>query len=252
VKRFWRVFAIAAIVAIAGIVVVGAVALAQDVEDGAAWPINLRERIHEAAASILGVSPEAYDEAVDTARNQVLDEAVSEGLLTQEQAERMQDRFEQGVGPGMMGGGFARGGRQGAWGGRGGFVGSTENSLMAMAAEQLGMTVQELWGQLQDGATIADIASTQGVDPQAIADAYVAQRREFLAQAVEDGRLTQERADWMLEHMDEEVMEHLTEPFSAGGQGPGGCWGEMQDGFQGGPGMRPGGRFQNVPGQDDA
>jgi hypothetical protein len=246
------VFAIAAIVAIAGIVVVGAVALAQDVEDGAAWPINLRERIHEAAASILGVSPEAYDEAVDTARNQVLDEAVSEGLLTQEQAERMQDRFEQGVGPGMMGGGFARGGRQGAWGGRGGFVGSTENSLMAMAAEQLGMTVQELWGQLQDGATIADIASTQGVDPQAIADAYVAQRREFLAQAVEDGRLTQERADWMLAHMDEEVMEHLTEPFSAGGQGPGGCWGEMQDGFQGGPGMRPGGRFQNVPGQDDA
>ena len=123
---------------------------------------------------------------------------------------------------------------------------------MAVAAEQLGMTTQELWDRLQDGGSIADLARAQGVDAQAIADAFVAQRSEFLSQAVEDGRITQERADWMLEHMDEEVMEHLTEPFSAGGQGPGGCWRGTQDGFQGGPGMRPGGRFQNVPGQDDA
>jgi hypothetical protein len=251
-SRFWKVLAVAAMVAAVGILLVGAVALAQDAEDGAAWPINLRERIHEAAASILGVSPESYDEAVDTARDQVLEEAVSEGLLTQEQAERMQDRFEQGYGPGMMGGGFARGGRQGAWGGRGGFLGSTENSLVAVAAEQLGMTTQELWDQLQDGGSIADVASAQGVDPQAIADAFVEPRTELLSQAVEDGRITQERADWMLEQMGEEVMEHLTEPFSMGGRGPGGCWGGTQDGFQGGPGMRPGGRFQNVPGQDDA
>jgi hypothetical protein len=253
VKGFWKALIIAAIVVVVGILVVGAVAFAQDTEDGAEWPFNLRERMHEAVASILGVSPEAYEGAIDTARDQVLDEAVSEGLLTQEQAERMQERVEQGFGPGMMGGSFgSRGGRHGAWGG-GGFTGGSENSLMVVAAEELGLTTQELWDQLQDGSSIADVANAQGVDPQTIADEFVSQRAEILSQAVAEGRITQERADWMLEHLEEEdVMEHLTEPFPMGAKGPGGYWRGTQDGFQGGSRMRPGGRFPAVTGQDDA
>ena len=253
-KGFWRVVTVAAIVAIVGVLAVGAVALAQDTEDAAKWPFNLRERIHEAAASILGVSPEAYEGAIDTARDQVLDEAVSEGLLTQEQAERMEERAEQGFGPGMRPGGVfgSRGGGRGARGGPGAFIGGTENSLLAVAAGKLGLTVQDLWDQLQDGGSIADLASAQGLDPQAIADEFVAQRAEALSQAVEDGRITQERADWMLAHMEEEVMEHLTEPFPMGAQGPGGCWRGTQDGFQGGSRMRPGGRFPDATDQDDA
>jgi hypothetical protein len=252
-QRYWKVVGVAAIVAIVGILAVGAVALAQEPEDGADWPFNLRERMHEVVSGILGVSPETYEGALDSAREQVLVEAVTEGLLTEEQAERMQERVEQGFGPGMMGGAFgSRGGRQGAWGGRGGFAGGPENSLLAVAAEKLGMTAQELWEQLQDGGSIADVATEKGVDPQAIADEYIAGRTELVNEAVAEGRITQERADWMLEHMEEEVMEHLTEPFSMGGQGRGGCPRGLQDGFQGGSRMRPGGRFPAVTGENDA
>jgi hypothetical protein len=253
VKRLWKVFAIAAVVVAAGILAVGAVALAQDTDDGAAWPINLRERIHEAAASILGVSPEIYEEAIDTARDQVLDEAVSEGLLTQEQAERMQERREQGAGPRIMGGGYgARGGRHGAWGGRGGLVGGPENSLVAVAAEELGMTTADLLAELQNGESIADVAAEKGVDPQDIADAFTEQRAEALLQAVEDGRITQERADWMLDHMSAEVLEHLSQPLPMVGPGRGGCWGEEPGQFQGQPRMRPGRGLPGFSGGDDA
>lgn len=83
------------------------------------------------------------------------------------------------------------------------------NSLIAVAAEKLDMTIPELHEALEDGRTIADLAQEKGVELQDIADAWLAERAEILSQAVADGRITQEQADEMLEHMGEEVLEHL-------------------------------------------
>jgi len=258
-KTFWKVLGVATLVAVLGVMAVGAVALAQDDGDGS---FDFRERVHEAIANALGVSVDEYDVAVDEAHDQVLDEAVAEGVLTQEQADAIKERQELGYGPGMgMRGGFY-GPRGGAFdrGGMRGWMGGPENSLVAVAAEHLGMTVEDLVTALEDGeTTIADLATAQGVDPQTIADEYIAGRSELLAQAVTDGRITQEQADLMLEHMEEEVVEHLNEPFPFGrfGGGPGDCWGDGETpnsfgrGRMGG-GMGPG-RFQNqeVPGSSD-
>jgi hypothetical protein len=123
------------------------------------------------------------------------------------------------------------------------------NSFISVAADELGMTVQDLVSELQDGKTIADVAAEKGVDPQAIADAFVAQHAEWLNEAVADGRITQEQADQMLQHMTEEVQEHLTEPFPFEGHGPGGCEGGMFGGR--GHGWRPGGPVRAFPGQKD-
>jgi len=82
-------------------------------------------------------------------------------------------------------------------------------SLVAVAAEKLDMTIPELRDALEDGQTIADLAQEKGVELQDIADAWLAERAEILSQAVADGRITQEQADEMLEHMEEEVLEHL-------------------------------------------
>ncbi len=49
-------------------------------------------------AGILGISVEKYDAALDQAREQVLDKAVEEGNLTQEQADRIRERADEGLG----------------------------------------------------------------------------------------------------------------------------------------------------------
>jgi hypothetical protein len=64
-----------------------------------------------------------------------------------------------------------------------------------VAAETIGIEPSELLTEVRDGATIAEVAEANGVDPQAVVDAIGAQQRERLDQAVEDGVLTQEEAD---------------------------------------------------------
>ena len=212
-KRFWMVVGVAVLVGLLGVALLGAVAFAQD-DDGADWPFDFPQRLHEAIAGVLGISVEEYDSAVDTARDQVLGEAVSEGWLTREQADRMAERAAEGFGPGMRGGSFGRRGGPG-------FMGRGETSLVTVVAGALGMTTEDLVAELQDGKSIADVAAEQGVELQAIADAYIARRTEGLDAAVEEGRITQEQADWMLEHMSEEVLEHLEGEMPLGGRGPG-------------------------------
>jgi hypothetical protein len=228
-KRFWKVAGIATLVAILGVVAVGAVALAQD-EDGAGWPFDFGQRFREAVAGILGISVDEYDAAVEQARDQVVDEALAEGWLTEEQAERMQERMERGFGAEGMGKGFMGPHRS--------FMGRDGSSLLKVAAEKLDMTVQDLLTELQDDKSIADVASEKGVDVQDIADTYLAQLEEDLKQAVEEGDITQKRADWTLEQAQERVPDQLNETWQ--GRGPGG--------FRGGE--RPG-RMRSFPGQDD-
>jgi hypothetical protein len=73
-------------------------------------------------------------------------------------------------------------------------------------AEALGMTTDELSLQLWGGKTLADLAEEAGVDLQDLQDAVIAAQeaatREAIEQAVEDGTLTREHADWLLEGLD--------------------------------------------------
>jgi nucleotide-binding universal stress UspA family protein len=121
-------------------------------------------------------------------------------------------------GPGGQGrGGNQRSGLMGHWG-------DSTNSLVAVAADVLGMERADLVAELQTGKTIAQVAQEQGVDPQTIVDAFIAIRAEILAEAVANGCITQEQADLMLEHLAEEATTRVYEPFSPGehGQGTGG------------------------------
>ena len=239
-RKLWKIVGIATLVAILGVAAIGAVAFAQDAEEGSGWPFDFGQRFREAVAEVLGISVEEYDAAVETAQGQVVDEAVTEGWLTEDQAEQMRERMAEGFGPGMRGGKFGS-----MHGGRGGFMGAPGGSLLNVAAEQMDMSVQELVEALDEDTSIADVAAEKGVDVQTIADAYLAQLSETLNQAVTDGKLTQERADWMLAQATEQVQAQLTEPFEFGGPCPGG--------FHGGPGMmRPGGGFRSLPDKTDA
>lgn len=57
------------------------------------------------------------------------------------------------------------------------------------------------------GKTLAEISEEQGVELEAVHDAIKAARAEAMQraiqQAVEDGRLSQEKADWLLEGLEQ-------------------------------------------------
>jgi len=232
-RKFWKIAAVVAVVVVLGTAAVAAVAVAQEGTDGVKDLFaDLRQEFHEAVAGVLGISVDEYDAALDQARDQVLDKAVEEGNLTQDQAERIRERAAEGFGPGMMGGGFGRGMMGRGMMDRGwGIMGDSEDSLIAIAADKLGMTVDELTTQLKDGKTVADLAKEKGVDLQTIVDAFMAARQETLNQAVTDGKITQEQADQMLENMRDMIEDHLNGEMPM--YGPGGCGGPGGRGMMG-------------------
>jgi hypothetical protein len=73
-------------------------------------------------------------------------------------------------------------------------------------AEALDMTPTELFEALHSGQTLAEIAEAQGVDledvRESMKEARLEAQRERIEQAVEDGKISQERADWMLEGLE--------------------------------------------------
>jgi polyhydroxyalkanoate synthesis regulator phasin len=221
-KRFWKLAGVVALVAILGVAAVGAVAYAQD--DGSGGPFDFHGKFREALANILGISVEEYDAAVEQAQSQVVDEALAEGWLTEEQAELLQWRMDQAPGFGMrdMGRGFGKFGH--------GMMGGQDN-LVSIAADKLGMKLTELLTELQDGKSIADVADEMGVDTQVIVDAYLAQVKENLDEAVAAGRITQNQADYQMEQVEQRVTDQLDNMRMDGFHGGGRRGGQM--GFPG-------------------
>jgi uncharacterized protein YidB (DUF937 family) len=74
-------------------------------------------------------------------------------------------------------------------------------------AELLGLDAQELRQQVRDGATLAEIATAQGVEPQAVIDELVAELTERLDNAVENGRIDQAEADEKLAEAEAKITE---------------------------------------------
>ena len=71
----------------------------------------------------------------------------------------------------------------------------------------LGIDAQDLRQQLHDGATLAEIAQTQGVEVQAVIDELVAEVEERVANAVENGRIDQAQADEKLAEAEARITD---------------------------------------------
>jgi hypothetical protein len=102
-------------------------------------------------------------------------------------------------------------------------------TMPTILGETLGLSIDELYAALEEGKTIADLASAQGVEFADLVAALVAPRIEHLEQAVADGYMTQEQADWMIEQMTEHMTWQL-ENFGLNQYGGGGGCGMMGGG----------------------
>jgi hypothetical protein len=131
-------------------------------------------------------------------------------------------------------------------GGRGMFCGTAG---LEAAATALGTTADDLQTQLQSGQTLEDLATAAGVDiadvQSAIQTACAQAQRDAIEQAVTDGTLTREKADWLLEGLDKGYWGPGAEGTPGFGPGFGG-----DHGGPGGPGFGPG--REHGPRPDDA
>jgi hypothetical protein len=128
---------------------------------------------------------------------------VSDGSLTQEQADEVATTLsDAGIG------------------GHGGHHGGRLD--LEAAATALGLSEDDLRKALEtDGTTLAQVTEDQGVEVDALIDALVTAEQERIAQAVEDGRFTQEQADERLADLEDRVTERVNSD-DWGGRGPGG------------------------------
>ena len=130
-------------------------------------------------------------------------------------------------GPGMMGRWGGRGFGQGMMGGWGqGGYGPMHEYMEDAFAEALNLTHEELEAKLADGETMWSIAQAQGLSDEEIADLMVNARTKALEQAVADGVLTKEQADWMTQRMQETQSAGFGPGYCHGfsGQGRGSGW----------------------------
>ena len=96
-------------------------------------------------------------------------------------------------------------------GGPGGGRGGLGLEGLQIAAEALNMTTDELITALRSGKTLEELATEAGVDIQEVQDAIQAAHEEELRarieQAVADGTMTQEKADWLLEGLEKGFLD---------------------------------------------
>jgi hypothetical protein len=109
----------------------------------------------------------------------VFKKLVSDGTITQAQADKVQAALEAARPAGGPGGPGGRG------------------PGLDAAAKALGIDASELRTDLQSGKTIAEVAKAKGVDVQTVIAALVTEMQSHLADAVSSGRLTQAQADEM-------------------------------------------------------
>ena len=176
----------------------------------------------EAAAEVIGISVEdlrtalqegqtlaQVAEANGVDRQTLIDALVAAG---NEQLDELRttlpDRMAELVDRTLPERGEGHGGR----GGMGRFVDG-------VAAQVLGLTTDELREQLRSGKTLAEVATDQGVDRQTLVDALVASATERLAQAVTDGKITQEQADERAADLPEMIEKLVDGELRHGGRG---------------------------------
>ena len=172
---------------------------------------------------------------------EALKSLVTDGTITQEQADKVATTLNES--PALNRGGHGHGDRGGFGGHRGGFGGHGGGFGLDAAAEALGVTDQELRTALREGKTLAEVAEAEGVGVDTLVDALVAAATERAERAVTDGRLTQEQADELLAGLPERIETAVQEGF--GGRGVG------ERGERGGPGglFGPDGPGETAPGQ---
>ena len=194
-KKLLLVVFAALVLAIGVVAVTGAGA-----QEGTPTPARPFANLLDRVAEKLGVSHDQLTTAFTDAETELIDEAVADGRLTEEQGDRLKERIQEyGPFPPPM---LRHHGRcHGA------------RPVVQAAAQVLDLEPQAVIDQLKGGKSLAEIAQAQGMSVDRFTAALADAVHTKLNDKVSAGELTQERADEILqkfsENVDEIVNHHL-------------------------------------------
>lgn len=174
--------------------------------------MNRRKRLWAGGAAALGAGVLLAAPLMASAQqdndwvSETLSGLVSDGTITQDQADAVDEaldaaRPERPFGHGHRGPGWRFGGRL----------------ALEEAATTIGIERDALRDALRDGQTIAEVATANGVEAQAVIDAMVAATSERLDELVADGRLDADEAAERLSAATERITTLVNEGFPAPG-----------------------------------
>jgi hypothetical protein len=170
---------------------------------------NPRQAFLNDVAKRLNVSPSQLDSAVKGAVIDRLNAAVKAGLLTQAQANRIEQAIQNGKapffggGPGFFGGGGGPFGGHG-FGGPGGPGGPIKDGLSA-AASYLGLSQSQLISDIRSGKSLAQIAGDQGKSVSGLKSAITDAVTSDLDKAVSSGQLTKSQEQDILSNLSSRI-----------------------------------------------
>ena len=190
----WRIVAVGA----GGALVVGMAAAAlaaasQEVTE----PAPLQDRAAQAQ--------EENDDRAD--RRGVLDELVAEGVISQEQADIIRERFKERRREHAEAKRQRRGVQRHLAGTR------------SVVLDTLDMEPRELRAALADGATVGEVAEARGVTKTQLAAALTAAAHSRVDEALESGRIDSAQADRLRQRIEEKVSARVDRIWERGGRG---------------------------------
>lgn len=113
-----------------------------------------------------------------------------------------------------------------SWGMHGHHPGMVGHIALEEVAEVLGLTPEELLARINEGQTIEQIALDEGISIEQVIEAALKLHAEMIAALVEDGYLSQEQADGILEQARLRIEQLVTTQWFGYGNGycaPGGA-----------------------------
>lgn len=136
-------------------------------------------------------------------------------------------------GPGMMGGyGHGMMGRGSGWMGNVDREGPMHEAMVAALADALGLSPEEIEARHDAGETMWEIAAAEGLSSDEIRQVMDSAHDAALEDAVTNGWLSPEQAEWMEEHM-ESMWNGNGEDSGFGGHCGGGRWFNNNTGWRG-------------------
>ncbi|WXJ81839.1 hypothetical protein MHLNE_11920 [Moorella humiferrea] len=160
--------------------------------------INLKQLYLEKLAANLGIDVSRLQEAMKTAGQQTIEAAQASGLIDGTRAQKLQKSIENGAWPDFAG--FRK--PPHGWG----FNFSTE------IAGILGTTPEELRQELKSGKTLEQIVTGKGLTLDQLKEQLINNVKSKLDEAVNNGKLTKEKADMFLKHLEQVDLSKFPAP----------------------------------------
>lgn len=194
--RSWLVAA--ALALLVGLAIGMAAVRAEPLPSPSATEKNYAQVFVDKLAAILHRSSSQTQDDLKQAALQTVDQMLSDGRITKEQADALKQRIESGQGLSVpFGPRFDH------------FSGSGDPTLMRdlktaeqdAVAKALGLTTADLQSQLRAGKSIAELEQAKGVSDATVRAAVKDAAKGVLDKAVQAGRITQAQEDQTLERI---------------------------------------------------